>query len=331
MVENATPHSGVSTTDIPETVTDFGVSPADIKPYFKDPQGFDYAVFDIETTGRLRTDEVNLIGIRKGGITKVFARTDTPSEDVRLDEDALLDETGENVGVARCDSEEELLTRTRRHVGYLFDGETVFVAYNGETFNGGFDIPFLRTRAAVNDVSHPFKSVRFLDPYEAIGGNGRLNTTLPSITGSTDHGRPSKDQLYDFAEMFDIELPDERYPDHFSNKGAMSDFLREVENPSMVREFAEQEMNDPDSDSQASIDLPMRPDARLDEVYDTITGGEEVEYDPYRDSGRVLDAWVNGNMQDIALHNIADLVQTQRVVKFAVRQLDPDSLKPKWL
>lgn len=332
MVGNSTPHSQTETTDVPNTINDFGFSPADVVPYMNDPQSFTYAPFDIETTGRLWDDEVNLLGIRKNGVTTVFTRTDAPSDDITLDEDALEATTEETVDVRRCKDEQALFERSRRYVGELFDGETIFVAYNGETYKGGFDLAFLRMRAEQYDMEHPFKGVRFFDPYEPIAQKGRLHTMRPTIRGNPDCGTLSKNQIREFAEFLGVELPEgDEFPDHLSTKRGLQAVVRAAETPDDVLAFAEERLVDPSDDSETAVGLPMARENTLDDVYEMITGGEDVAYDPWEDSGKVLDAWENGNLHDIALHNIADLYQTQAVMEMAVRQFDPRQLQPSWL
>ena len=52
----------------------------------------------------------------------------------------------------------------------------LLTAYNGERFNGGFDLPFLRTRFAVTDEPWPFTDLPYADLMPIF--RNRFNTTL---------------------------------------------------------------------------------------------------------------------------------------------------------
>ena len=50
---------------------------------------------------------------------------------------------------------------------HLQDG-AYLTAYDGETWNGGFDLPFLRSACHRNDIAWPFDDVAYADTMEAI-------------------------------------------------------------------------------------------------------------------------------------------------------------------
>jgi hypothetical protein len=52
----------------------------------------------------------------------------------------------------------------------------LLVAYNGERWNGGFDLPFLRTRYATHGLRWPFADVPYADLLPLI--SDRFNTTV---------------------------------------------------------------------------------------------------------------------------------------------------------
>ena len=64
-----------------------------------------------------------------------------------------------------CDcKEEDILEQLSVDVGEALSGK-ILVTYNGENWSGGFDIPLLRTRYALNDMieSYPFSGVKHVD------------------------------------------------------------------------------------------------------------------------------------------------------------------------
>lgn len=63
------------------------------------------------------------------------------------------------------------------------------VAYNGDTWKGGFDLPFLRTRCGRRDVEWPLAGYTFTDVYPLV--EKRFNTTVET----PDDGRGSRDDL----------------------------------------------------------------------------------------------------------------------------------------
>jgi hypothetical protein len=54
------------------------------------------------------------------------------------------------------------------------------VAYNGERWNGGFDLPFLRTRLGYHDIDWPFTELRYIDAMDVF--ETRFNTSGDTLT-----------------------------------------------------------------------------------------------------------------------------------------------------
>lgn len=119
-----------------------------------------YTYFDIETSG-LRHDDVLLS----------FAYRKDSWDDGRYEAGTL--------GVD-CVDERSLL-------GMVKDvAEGTIVMYNGETWKGGFDVPFLRTRMVVNGVKWPFKGCQVLDLYPVIQRYFNTMTMRPKKRGEGD-------------------------------------------------------------------------------------------------------------------------------------------------
>lgn len=81
------------------------------------------------------------------------------------------------VNVSTHSSEEELLVVVREFVAERLCGSDVLlVAYNGERWRGGFDVPFLRTRYARLGVAWPFTDVPYADVMPVV--TDRFNTSV---------------------------------------------------------------------------------------------------------------------------------------------------------
>lgn len=131
--------------------------------------------FDIETTGFNVDDEVTVVGFAVPMGVRVFAQTGgRAAGDI---EDAVGEPTEALVKVSTHASERAMLTAVAGFVEERLSGEDVLlVAYNGERWNGGFDLPFLRTRFAQLDAAWLFVEVPYADVMPLV--SDRFNTTV---------------------------------------------------------------------------------------------------------------------------------------------------------
>ena len=154
--------------------------------------------FDIETTGFDVDDEVTTVGFALPMGVCVFVQTggsDASRVGSRV-EDCV---PGTLVSVSTHASERALLVAVAEFVSERFSGDDVLlVAFNGERWRGGFDVPFLRTRCALRDVPWPFVDVPFADVMPVV--TNRFNT---SVNG---------EQVSDLAGTYDV-LCDGSYGD----------------------------------------------------------------------------------------------------------------------
>lgn len=122
----------------------------------------EHVAVDIETTGLAATDAVTVVGFELGLGCRVFYR----GGDVAATEcESIVGErSGEYVQSTRCESEAELLEAVAEFVATrLRPTDVLLVAFNGEVWRGGFDVPFLRTRFAAHDLDWPFRGVPYAD------------------------------------------------------------------------------------------------------------------------------------------------------------------------
>lgn len=131
--------------------------------------------FDIETTGFGADDAVTVVGFAVSMGVRVFVQT--AGRSAGGVEAAVEEATETLVKVSTHASERELLTAV---VGFveerLCDEDVLLVAYNGERWDGGFDLPFLRTRYAQLNVPWPFVDVAYADVLPLV--SDRFNTTV---------------------------------------------------------------------------------------------------------------------------------------------------------
>lgn len=120
--------------------------------------------FDIETTGFAGEDEVTVIGVTLPLGCRIFFQTDGRVVNTKRIKNRLQSATDTNVQLSSHDTEEEMLAEFN---DFLEDKvaakDFLIVAYNGERYRGGFDLPFLRTRCAYHDVKWPFNDVPYAD------------------------------------------------------------------------------------------------------------------------------------------------------------------------
>ena len=154
--------------------------------------------FDIETTGFDVDDEVTTVGFALPMGVRVFVQTggsDASRVGSRVEERV----SGTVVSVSTHAAERSLLVAVAEFVSErLRDDDVLLVAFNGERWRGGFDVPFLRTRCALRDVPWPFVDVPFADVMPVV--TNRFNT---SVNG---------EQVSDLAGTYDV-LCDGSYGD----------------------------------------------------------------------------------------------------------------------
>ncbi len=131
--------------------------------------------FDIETTGFDVDDEVTTVGFAVPMGVRVFLLSG--ERDVSGLESAVESAVSETlVNVSTHASERELLSAVSEFVAERIHDHMLLVAYNGERWNGGFDVPFLRTRYAQRDLAWPFVDVPYADVIPLV--TDRFNTTV---------------------------------------------------------------------------------------------------------------------------------------------------------
>ncbi len=131
--------------------------------------------FDIETTGFDVDDEVTVVGFAVPMGVRVFVQTG--GRDAAGVESAVEAGVSETlVRISAHASERALLIAVIEFVAERVRDDMLLVAYNGERWSGGFDLPFLRTRYAQRDLAWPFVDVPYADVMPLV--TDRFNTTV---------------------------------------------------------------------------------------------------------------------------------------------------------
>ena len=130
--------------------------------------------FDIETTGFEVRDEVTVVGFAVPMGVRVFVQTGGRAEpDV---EASVRNRVESHVQVSTHESERVLLEAVGGFTAErLVGSDVLLVAFNGELWRSGFDLPFLRTRLSRSDVEWPFQEMPYADLMPVV--TNRFNTT----------------------------------------------------------------------------------------------------------------------------------------------------------
>jgi hypothetical protein len=171
---------------------------------------FELVAFDIETTGFEVDDEVTVIGFDFPMGARVFANTD--GETVEDLDQTVADRVSHTVRATAHPSETALLKTVSEFGRERFRNEDglLLVAYNGEKWQSGFDLPFLRTRLSHLDIEWPFRDVPYADLLPVI--ERRFNTTV----GSGEERSAMNDLVGAYDTLIGGELSD---ADPFAESG----------------------------------------------------------------------------------------------------------------
>lgn len=168
----------------------------------------DLVAFDIETTGFGVDDAVTTVGFALPMGVRVFVQTDGREADelaIRV-----TDRVPVHVQTTSHPNERALFEAVDSFTAdRLQQDDVLLVAFNGERWKGGFDLPFLRTRLARLEIPWPFHNLPYADLMPII--TRRFNTTVIAPGGS-DTDEAVSDQRGDLASVYDV-LCDGRYSD----------------------------------------------------------------------------------------------------------------------
>ena len=139
----------------------------------------DTVAFDIETTGFATTDRVTVVGFDAEVSSRMFLNTD--GREVPADIESRFNEGLHTpVTLSTHGDEAALLDAMSAFVESTHaDRECKLVAYNGDTWQGGFDLPFLRTRLSHHGLGWPFEELPYVEVMDIF--ESRFNTSATTL------------------------------------------------------------------------------------------------------------------------------------------------------
>jgi len=126
--------------------------------------------FDIETSGFDDAAVITVAGFSHDlGASLVLNTAGRDDVDRKLLVGALDEHSSGTVQLDIAASERELLDTVASFATDQLDGDRHYLtAFNGETWNGGFDLPFCRTRFLQHDMSWPFGDLAYADMMQIV-------------------------------------------------------------------------------------------------------------------------------------------------------------------
>lgn len=126
--------------------------------------------FDIETSGLGIDAVITVAGFaHELGETLILNTEGQDPPDEQQLTDALLDHSAQTVNLTVVTDQQALLDDIARFATHQLDGDRHYLcAFNGETWNGGFDLPFCRTRFHHHDMDWPFEDIAYADMIQIV-------------------------------------------------------------------------------------------------------------------------------------------------------------------
>ncbi|MFC7021157.1 MULTISPECIES: hypothetical protein [Haloarcula] len=150
----------------------------------------DPVAFDIETSGLTEDAVITVTGFAHDLGEWLVVNTNGRNADQKnLVRDLDVHSDGA-VQLSLANSEKELLEDVASFVDERLNGDRHYVtAFNGETWRGGFDLPFCRTRYHRHDLDWPFGDIAYADMMQIVdrfdtGDNSDLVGVYNSLIGN---------------------------------------------------------------------------------------------------------------------------------------------------
>jgi len=125
--------------------------------------------FDIETSGLDQTAVVTVAGLAHELGEIIILNTGNRVADETQLERSLSDHSAGNIELRVVADERELLSVLIEISSDRIDGDRHYLtAYHGETWKGGFDLPFVRTACVKHNLEWPFPDVAYVDMLDVV-------------------------------------------------------------------------------------------------------------------------------------------------------------------
>ncbi|WP_435182084.1 hypothetical protein [Halorussus sp. AFM4] len=171
--------------------------------------------FDIETSGIEPGATITVAGIASTPLAWLVLNTGgRPADEMQL-RTTIESQTQASVKIAVRDDEAELLTALSNFANERIDGDRHYLtAFNGETWNDGFDLPFLRRACIRQNVDWPFPDIAYADMMDIMQRIETEDNDLASVYDEligNDHCDPFTDSesavgAYEQGEWVDLLL-----------------------------------------------------------------------------------------------------------------------------
>lgn len=157
--------------------------------------------FDIETSGFDSDSIITVAGLAHQLGDFLIVNTDGRRVNRTEIRQTMELHSGQHLDLAVCPNERTLL-ETLREIGdeHLNGDRHYLTAFNGETWKGGFDLPFLRTACVKSGITWPFPDMAYADMFAIVD---RFNTDdVQDLVGVYDHliGEETCDPFNDSIE-----------------------------------------------------------------------------------------------------------------------------------
>lgn len=162
--------------------------------------------FDIETTGFKAAGEdfITNIVLHNDDLYHIWINTNERKADAsELQKRIIQGAELENIVLYVCEDEKELLENIEDYFNTHADDNTILTAFNGERYNGGFDLPFIRTRCVKNGIGFIFSGFWYTDIMDVIHEDGVFDTT---VKGEASLNQMSKSDLEKLTRDLDLDI-----------------------------------------------------------------------------------------------------------------------------
>ena len=160
--------------------------------------------FDIETDGLSPSSAITVAGLAHQYGVILLLNTQRRTANQLTLESAMTEYSKAKVDLTVCETEEALIKELQEIGANTLTPDVHYLtAYNGETWQGGFDLPFLRTSCVKSNLEWPFPEIAYADIFEVVD---RFNTSDKNdLVGVYDEliGRDSCDPFEDSGAAVD--------------------------------------------------------------------------------------------------------------------------------
>jgi len=160
--------------------------------------------FDIETSGFDSESVITVAGLAHELGSFLIVNTAGQEVEARRLESSIECHAGGQLELAVCPNEQSLLETLGDFATDHLDGDRHYLtAFNGETWKGGFDLPFVRTACVSYQVEWPFPDMAYADMFDIVD---RFNTDKErDLVGVYDQliGRETCDPFEESSEAVD--------------------------------------------------------------------------------------------------------------------------------